>query len=273
MHKLARRRIELAVDATAKALGLYVRRISRQPEYNLLGLPTRGINTVIDVGANAGQFARKALVQFPKARLVCFEPLQLPFDKLQSWAKKYGDQITCVQAAIGAESGSIEMFEHLDHSPSSSILQTTDVTKLPSGRSPNQVKRTVKLLKLDDCVRGLCGIRQPILMKIDVQGYEVDVCKGAEHMLTVADSVIIEISMQEIYVGQPSFYDIAQLMHSYDLHITGMITQVLDEKNVPIYMDALFQRRRASIHQSYGEAFDTRLRENNSPHQRPAEET
>lgn len=67
--------IKQLVKKTFNLAGLDIRKLSNNPEFNLLGLRNLSIKTIIDVGANEGQFARKILRFFPDADIYCFEPL------------------------------------------------------------------------------------------------------------------------------------------------------------------------------------------------------
>ena len=64
-------------------MGFDVVRLRRSPKRTLLRLAGLDIGTVIDVGANKGQFARMMMEFFPRAELYCFEPLDEPFGQLK----------------------------------------------------------------------------------------------------------------------------------------------------------------------------------------------
>ncbi len=112
----------------AKAFGLDVVRLSHAPRHTLLGIRSWPIRTVIDVGANTGQFARYIRGMFPEARLYCFEPLPGPYLELRSWAEQCGQNaVITFNTALGDREGTTEMLFHVDHRPASSILPSTDL--------------------------------------------------------------------------------------------------------------------------------------------------
>ena len=73
----------------------------------LLGLKSLGINTIIDVGANRGQFLTEYLKHFPNAQFFCFEPLPEIMNELENVAKKYKNNIVMVNSALGNTDGKI----------------------------------------------------------------------------------------------------------------------------------------------------------------------
>lgn len=237
-----RRHVEQAVDAVARRAGLHVRRLSRQPEHNLLGLRDQPIRTIIDVGANTGQFARKARRIFPEASLFCFEPLPTPFARLDAWAQQQHGRVTCIQSAVGAETGSVMIIEHVDHSPSSSVMESTTHQLKISPASSYQIAHSVPLVYLDNYFHDIDDLKLPALIKIDVQGYEMNVLAGALKLLAISEFVMIEISLQPLYVKQPTALELISMLNSHGHEFVGIISQVLDSENKPLYIDALFQR-------------------------------
>lgn len=63
-------------------IGLDVNIRSKSPKYSLFGIRNLPINTIIDIGANTGQFAKEISKIFPKAKIFCFEPLPDAFKEL-----------------------------------------------------------------------------------------------------------------------------------------------------------------------------------------------
>ena len=101
--------------------------IKSTPKKSLLGLRNFPIRTIIDVGANKGQFARMILKYFPRANIYCFEPLPGPFKKLSKWAESQNSMVKVFNMALGDSEGDVEMLNHLEFSPSSSLLGTTKI--------------------------------------------------------------------------------------------------------------------------------------------------
>lgn len=172
-------------------------------KYVLLSLPS-DMTTIVDVGANVGQFALVSRAVWPKAHLHCFEPISSVRGVL---AKVFAgdDQTTIYSHALGsrAEQTKIQLSAQLD---SSSILPN----KLQDSIFPGTA--TVGSEEID--VRRLDGVfsrdilRSPALLKLDVQGYEMEVLKGAAPLLRCFDYIYCELSFAELYDGQPLAGDV-----------------------------------------------------------------
>ncbi|MGC8888263.1 MAG: FkbM family methyltransferase [Verrucomicrobiia bacterium] len=79
------------------------------------------------MGANEGQFAGYISKIFSEANIFCFEPLPEAFKELSKWAESKNGKVKAFNLALGDYEGEIEMLQHTEHSPSSSILKTTKV--------------------------------------------------------------------------------------------------------------------------------------------------
>ena len=66
-------------------MGYEINRSNTTPKYAFLGLGSYPVDCILDIGANEGQFARRASAKFPGADLFMFEPLEEPFLKLKIW--------------------------------------------------------------------------------------------------------------------------------------------------------------------------------------------
>jgi FkbM family methyltransferase len=151
--------------------------------------------TVIDVGANKGQFAIYARTRWPRARLVCFEPLPGPRAKL---ARVTGRQTEIHECALGATPGEGRMYL-ASRTDSSSLLPLGARQKEIFGMTESG-ELQVPIRRLDACLS--TPLQRPALLKIDVQGFELEVLKGVTGLLSEIDSVYVEASDQELYEGQ-----------------------------------------------------------------------
>lgn len=223
--------------------GFDVIRLKNSPQVTLLGLRSRRINTVIDVGANEGQFGRLILGVFPKAHLYCFEPLDEPFQKLVAWANKIGDQIRCYNLAVGDKEGIVEMHSHIEHSPSSSFLLTTSHCQKIYPQTNSQVIKNVTMKTLEGALSGeMQKMTQGVLLKIDVQGFEDRVLRGAQSILKICEVCLLEVSLDKLYEHQADFFELNGLLHEFNLHYAGNLDQVYGNDGRVIYFDAVFLR-------------------------------
>ena len=226
----------------AAAFGYHVVRNHNNPEHTLMGLARFGFDTILDVGANAGQFAGEIRKRFPSAKLFCFEPVPEPFAKLSEWAAQDG-RATAIQTALGDVPGHLEMFVHTDATPSSSLLQTTAQTQSLYPTTKNQHKIVVDIQRLDDWAAAQkLALTGNILLKIDVQGFETKVLRGAPNILQHIKAAIVEVNIEQLYEGQSRFSDIVQLFDAAGLGYAGNLSQACAADGRIVFVDAVFLR-------------------------------
>jgi FkbM family methyltransferase len=138
------------------------------------------LETVFDVGANAGQSALKFDGVFPGARIFSFEPHPKTFQALKS--KVSGrPNIEPFNLAMGDEDGEVDFFEYDDPLINSRVAGTAYTQR--EGLKPRVIKVTQQTLD------GFCAVHdidQIHFLKIDTEGFELSVLKGASRMLQEA---------------------------------------------------------------------------------------
>jgi hypothetical protein len=85
-------------------------------------------------------------------------------------------------------------------------------------------------------------ILDPALLKIDVQGGELDVLRGCETLLDRFRHIYVELSFAELYAGQPLCHEVIQYLEEWEFHLTGVNNVVYDRMGMPIQADFLFTR-------------------------------
>jgi len=167
----------------------------------------KNVNTVIDVGANKGQFAIVANNLF-KSNIYCFEPLSKPFKLL---SKIFGKQsnLHLFNIAIGQKikKARINISYHDD---SSSLLPIGSNQLKIFPKTGKVGSEHISIYTLDYFLKNKkINFQENVLLKIDVQGYEYDVLKGAESSLELVKYIYIEVSFLELYSGQKLSDDIS----------------------------------------------------------------
>jgi len=235
---------KLLIKKVFNILGFDIMRLNKSPRYTLIGLKQLPIRTIIDVGANEGQFAKQILKVFPNATVYSFEPLPEVFKKLEKWAKTTNGKVKCFNLALGKEEKEIEMFYHVEHSPSSSILKTTKISEklYPFTKSQNLIK--VRMDTLDNTIQKFrIDLIPEILIKLDVQGYEDRVIRGGKETFTKAKACIVEVNIFNLYEEQANFKDIVNLLWDYGFFYYGILDQAYDINGQVIYFDAIFIKK------------------------------
>jgi FkbM family methyltransferase len=170
----------------------------------------REFASVLDVGANKGQFAEFARHRWPAARLICFEPLPDPRAKLENVVRGRAE---VHQIALGNADG--EMTMHVaSRDDSSSLLPMGDAQKKLFSMGEEALV-SVPVRRLDTVVHPNELVR-PALLKIDVQGFEFETLQGALGLLPSIDAVYVECSFVELYVGQKLAVDVTELLRDFD---------------------------------------------------------
>lgn len=190
--------------------------------------------TVIDVGANKGQFAYLANSLWPQARIVSFEPLPRPRDRL---ASLMGKRITIHDCALGETEGAATI--HIaSREDSSSLLPLGRQSELFQMREVGVIKVPVR--RLDDVMTE--SLSRPALLKVDVQGFEYEVLKGASRLLEQIDWVYVEASFIELYHGQRLAVDVVELLAVHGFQEVGRYNELEDAGKV-VQADILFASR------------------------------
>ncbi len=162
------------------------------------GLVAAGLapRTILDVGAALGDWSRTAVKAFPAARVVLVEPLAEFAPVLRSLAGTLA-RADVVEAAAGAKAGERTFNVHEDL-VGSSLLRESE------GPQVDGVPRTVRTVALDDLANEL-GLEPPHLLKLDVQGAELDALAGATRVVGASLAVHVEVSFFPFFQGGATF--------------------------------------------------------------------
>ena len=108
----------------------------------------------------------------------------------------------------------------------------------------NVIEETIQVKRLDDVADQL-NIIGPLIVKIDVQGFEDRVIRGGELTLQKAHAIIVELSSYSLYEGQPSFADVHIQLDRLGFVFRGTVDQMLSPKDGRILQfDGLFENLR-----------------------------
>jgi FkbM family methyltransferase len=215
-------------------------RVAAAVEHDALALPA-GIRTVLDVGAHRGQFALVAVRRWPDAALVCFEPLTEPRETLQRVLGGH-PSLRVVGAAVGDEVGTATL--HVSRSTdSSSLLPIRDAQVIAFPGTEAVATREVRTTRLDVELAG-AEIARPALLKIDVQGAELQVLHGAVGVLEQIDVIVVECSFVELYAGQAHAADVVRFLHAHGFMVSDVGNPTRDLHGRALQTDLVFERRR-----------------------------
>ena len=196
--------------------------------------------SIIDVGAHHGQFALFARERFPRAQLLCFEPLSQAQEILRRVFPERAP-VELFGVALGSVTGTGHTMHVSKLDDSSSLLPITDRYTEAFPGTEEAATTTVPVQRLDDALDGL-ALARPCMLKIDVQGYELEVLRGGEHVLDNVDVVLLECSFVELYTGQALAAEIIAYLCSRGFTLTGVFGIKRDIAGRCLQADALFER-------------------------------
>jgi FkbM family methyltransferase len=234
--------VELAADPAALAAWLSWPRFSITSFRLVSALVKQGIaaRTVLDVGANTGQFAVAAAKLFPGARVYSFEPLPECVAQLRRHASKLPN-LTIYPFALGDRETHDLPFHVNSNSQSSSALRLTEGHRTAFPDEKETASTTVEVSTLDRIFE-LIDLAPPVLLKLDVQGYEAKVLLGGVKTLQRVDYVVLEASLRPMYEGEVLFLDLVRLMAAYGFRFLRPVGWLTDRKTGEVLqIDALFE--------------------------------
>jgi FkbM family methyltransferase len=194
--------------------------------------------TLLDIGANKGQFSLAATALLPNLDIVAFEPLAEAALTYEALFKGNG-RVKLVKAALSNKVGTAAFFV-TDRTDSSSLLKPGKGQKSAFNVS---AERTilVEVGPLSSFV-SMESLRRPIMLKIDVQGAELEVLTGCSE-LALVDFVYVELSFVELYESQPKFEDVASFLNKQGFFLMGVFNQVTTPAFGPTQADFLFAKQ------------------------------
>jgi FkbM family methyltransferase len=148
-------------------------------------LPTYRADVVFDVGANVGQSTRKYLSWFPACRVFCFEPVRETYSRLQANLEA-SDRVHCLRVALGSSAGKGTMCLQ---GSSDRFFLASEPGQPPA---PDAVTEEVDIITIDEFCEAT-QIQQISYLKIDTEGADLEVLRGAEEMLAAQRIHIVEV--------------------------------------------------------------------------------
>lgn len=196
------------------------------------------LNTIIDIGANKGQFSLIATSIYPDAKIFSFEPLSKPADKFKSFFKN-NNKVKLFKKAIGEKIENTNMYvsQRVD---SSSLLKILDKqTEIFPGTQESNTEE-VAVAPLSSFLSKVDLVR-PVFLKIDVQGFELEVLIGSKDLIQNIDFIYVECSFVELYENQALVNEIIDFLKNQSFKFVGIYNMFYDKDGLAIQGDLLFK--------------------------------
>ena len=200
----------------------------------------RPFKHVFDVGANEGQTALQFTRTFPEATVYSFEPFPDGFEKLCATAK-LRPKIKPFQLALGDQAGRRKFY--LTRSTCThSLLPTSPQAHTYLGKrmdSAGEIEVTITTL---DSFCAEHHIPQIDLLKLDVQGYELNVLAGASGLLNSRKIglILTEVNFVPLYESQAYFHQVYQFLLDRGFQLVSLYNETRWDGPALNWADALF---------------------------------
>jgi FkbM family methyltransferase len=182
------------------------------------------IDCVLDVGANKGQFCKflRHAIGY-KGLVVSFEPLQSNIGALNSLAS-IDDNLIVKQCALGPRDGTARINVMADNCFSSFLRPDNSGVREFDRANVVDHCETVEVRRLDGILGDVAEARESrnLYLKMDTQGFDLEVLAGAERLLPRIVALQSEMSVLPIYAEMPSFEQSLAVLRQKGFEISGM---------------------------------------------------
>lgn len=234
------------VDAMADRLGYRVTPAWRMENLALAQttrdiLQTHGVTTVLDVGANGGQYRDFLRLEAGfQGHIHSFEPQPDLAEQLSR--RVAGDPHWQVHAcAIGSEEGSLKL--NLTSRNDFASFLTPDTSETSQFERFNTVtgQQEVPVRRLDGLGLPLAG--QKLFLKTDTQGFDMEVLRRAEGLLPQVAALQVELAIQKIYKGLPDYLSVLSMLDEMGYRPAGFFPVSKTADQAVVEFDCLMVRK------------------------------
>ncbi|BAY33449.1 hypothetical protein NIES2107_53450 [Nostoc carneum NIES-2107] len=176
---------------------------------------------IFDIGAYQGDFTNLCIKYFPKSRVTCFEVLEHRVQQLRQLASQ-NSFVQVFPVLLGAESQEKVQFNEAETASSVLIEQAKQ----------NFIVNSYPMTTVDIIVNEQFKSCPPDFLKLDVQGYELEVLKGAEKSLTQMQLILAEVNLLDIHKNVPLLAEVVGWLNERDwvaYDICGLTRRPLDQ--------------------------------------------
>ncbi len=203
------------------------------------------IDLVLDVGANNGGYGTMLRKIGYAGHIVSFEPVRRCHDALLERTKNDA-RWKAFRYALGSRKSELEINVPESDDFSSFLDVAPTARERWSAVFSSVARETVQVEMLDDLFAGImegCPGCRNIFLKLDTQGYDLEVLKGAQKVLPRIGGLQSEISLLPIYQGMPDYLESLRLFREHGFGVTGLYPVSRDRKTLQLVeMDCVMRR-------------------------------
>lgn len=194
------------------------------------------VGTLLDVGANVGQFSVVVRQIYPNADIIAFEPQA---EAAERFSRVVGGSVKLHCCGVGAKREKLS-FHVTERTDSSSLYEPLDGPGHAYGIQESKTL-TIDVLPMPDVVT-LAECKGPIFMKVDVQGAELSVFEGCGNSLRMIDAIYVELSFVPLYKDQPLAGQVISYLNDKGFQLRGVFNQSKMKGSGLVQADFLFTR-------------------------------
>jgi FkbM family methyltransferase len=224
------------VKSAVNSIGYDITRLETKDYLFAKMLKNRRIDTILDVGANVGQYAEMVFRSGFEGNIISFEPQKAPFGEL---AKKLHKRWKAYNFALGNSNKEVIMNISASDDCSSIPRNNSKLTSvLPSAQYVG--KQSISMRRLDDCYNEISPGKR-IFLKLDVQGYERECLKGAMNSLKNGIvGVQLELHPVPLYENEPSMEEQISYMKGVGYELYSLHPQYISKEGKAMNYDGVF---------------------------------
>ncbi|MFW5760810.1 MAG: FkbM family methyltransferase [Cyclobacteriaceae bacterium] len=196
------------------------------------------INKIFDVGANKGQYGKLMRMLGYDKQIISFEPLTNAFSVLEK-NSKLDKKWDAYNYGLGSRNQNLKI-NISKNSFSSSILDILESHTKPFPDAAYVSEELIEVKKLDDIFNNFYSEKDRIFVKIDTQGFEMEVLKGAAESLEKIKGIQIELSTMPLYKDQTLYFEIISFLNSNNFVLHSIEPGSTDFNGRLLQMDGLF---------------------------------
>ena len=187
-------------------------------EKNFINKINNDLFLCIDIGANVGKYTKLLLTE-TKSKIISFEPLPLAFKDLQKIEQDNPERLKVYNYAIGEKDETLELNYSNEKSEKASFLENLNELSFYDFKNNQKIKTKVYCLDTFFSNNPNLLSENIDLVKIDTEGFEFEVLKGAKKMLeqNPPKYIQIEFNWHQLFKGQ-TIYNFSKFLHQYDLY-------------------------------------------------------
>lgn len=172
-------------------------------EWSLRNIRSLGFqpHQIIDVGAYVGNWTRMVKSIFPDAKVLMIEAQRPKETDLRRVCDQFSGEVAYRMSLLGAN--------HQEHVPFYELETGSSI--LFEQSSIERTKVDYEMRTLDD-VAVEAGFDKVDFLKLDVQGYELEVLKGADRTLRNVNVILMEVALLRVNKGAPLLNEVVQFM-------------------------------------------------------------